>query len=129
MNWLEAMLMGSLGGAVVELVDFWGSLMAWKKDRQECKAGKKPPPSLRSYLDLTVSTSVIVTRMVFGGVACLALHEQLAGSAAAIVAGAAGPAVLSKLGSGRVSFSLQDDDPGHLDEKVRVSAGEHEESL
>ncbi|MEU7000518.1 hypothetical protein [Nonomuraea sp. NPDC046570] len=102
MQWQQVVMLGATGGLVVEVITLWGHLTSWQRARHIARVGRKRVlPSLSQYIDPQADTLVAVTRLLLGAAAGVLMHDQIDGPMAAIAVGAAGPALLRHLGSGR----------------------------
>ncbi|MFF4599457.1 hypothetical protein [Amycolatopsis sp. NPDC001319] len=98
-SWQIAIVLGAVGGLLVEVINFFGRAIGWQTARRRAlEAGKRRLPSLSRHIDLPADGLVALTRLAIGGSAALVLHTQIMGPAAAIAVGAAGPAILAQLG-------------------------------
>jgi hypothetical protein len=104
----DAVMLGGVGGAIVQLTALWGSVTVWQKARHDLLMdGIRPLPSLTSYIDPLADTLVALTRLCMGALAGLMFHDQITGVTAAIAVGASGPALLAQFGAGRISGSFR----------------------
>lgn len=102
MDWRQAVLLGACGGAVVELVTFWQNLEAWRAARRRARAAAgKSLPRFTKYVDPSADLAAFLTRLALGAITAGVLHGQLAGSVAAVMAGASAPALLLQFGRAR----------------------------
>ena len=103
----DAVMLGGVGGAIVQLMALWGSVTVWQKARHDLLMdGIRPLPSLTSYIDPLADTLVALTRLCMGALAGLMFYDQITGVTAAIAVGASGPALLAQFGAGRISSSF-----------------------
>lgn len=108
MNWLEATVLGAVGGAIVQLVTIFGGISVWKKARYKLLVTKgRPLPPLTGYMDISAETLVGLTRLCMGALAGATFHGQVTGVTAAITVGASAPALLAQFTTGRMLGSLQ----------------------
>ena len=108
----EAVMLGAVGGVIVQLIVLWGSMTVWQKARHDfLMDGMRPLPSLTSYVDPLADTLVALTRLCMGALAGLLFHDQITGVTAAIAVGAAGQALLAQFGAGRISSSFHAEEP------------------
>jgi hypothetical protein len=98
-SWQIAIVLGAVGGLLVEVINFFGRAIGWQAARRKAlEAGKRRLPSLARHIDLPADGLVALTRLAIGASAALVLNAQIVGPAAAIAVGAAGPAILAQLG-------------------------------
>ena len=77
----EAVMLGAVGGVIVQLIVLWGSMTVWQKARHDLLMdGIRPLPSLTSYIDPLADTLVALTRLCMGALAGLLFHDQINGS-------------------------------------------------
>jgi hypothetical protein len=63
---------------------------------------KRPLPKLTDkYIDLTADTLALLARLALGALAGLLLHAQVSSFVAAVMTGAAAPAILLQIGSAK----------------------------
>ena len=102
MDLRQALLLGACGGAIIEVVAFWGNVLAWREARRAVRAaGKKRLPPFTRYFDPAADVLALLTRVALGVVAGGVLREQVVGTVAAIMVGASAPALLLQLGNAR----------------------------
>jgi hypothetical protein len=94
---------GAAGGLVVEVVNMWRLLAAWQIERHDYRMrDKRPLPRLTDkYLDLPADTLALLARLALGALAGGLLHAQVTSFVAAVMTGAAAPAILLQLGSAK----------------------------
>jgi hypothetical protein len=95
--WLTAVGYGAVGGAVVEAINFFGLMTALQQDRNEALRQRGQLPKLREQVDVFVGVVVALSRLGLGALAGFVFHEQISGPYAAVVVGAAAPAILKQL--------------------------------
>jgi hypothetical protein len=105
-------MLGVAGGAIVQLIALWGSMITWQKARHDLLMdGLRPLPALTRYIDPLADTLVALTRLCMGALAGLMFHDQITGITAAIAVGASGPALLAQFGARRISSSFYTEEP------------------
>lgn len=97
MYWLTAVGYGAVGGAAVEAINFFGLMTTLQQDRNEALRQRGQLPKLREQVDVFVGVVVALSRFGLGGLAGFVFHEQISGPYAAVVVGAAAPAILKQL--------------------------------
>jgi hypothetical protein len=117
--WVPAVASGALGGAMVEMINWWGRISAWQEARHKAlKKGKKSLPRLR--IDRAADTLALASRIVLGALAGWIFHDQVTGTTAAIAVGAGAPAMLLQLGAARnISQALQASEGGGTREESK----------
>jgi hypothetical protein len=98
-----AIAAGAAGGLIVEVVNMWRLLAAWQAERHEFRMkDKEPLPKLTAkYIDIPADSLALIARLALGAIAGGLLHEQVTGLLAAIMTGAAAPAILLQLGTAK----------------------------
>lgn len=100
-NWQFALL-GGAGGATVEILALFYSVIQWQTNRKTTKGRLKAhPPKLRRYVDPYAASVVLILRVALGAfVAWLFGYTgQITGAVAAVALGFAAPMVLKELGA------------------------------
>lgn len=94
----QQVLLGAGGGLLVELLDFYNRVAAWRQARRSQTAESVPP--FRAYFDAGPDVAVAVTRAVLGAAAAAAFGagNQAEGVAGLLAVGACAPVLLSQLG-------------------------------
>lgn len=124
MNWLQAVLLGACGGAVVELVTFWQNIEAWRVARKSARAmAEKSLPRFNEYVDPSADLAAFLTRLALGAITGGVLHDQLVGTPAAIMVGASAPALLLQFGRARAISRAVRFDPASTSPPPRDPSG------
>jgi hypothetical protein len=98
MGILQAGAYGAAGALAIQIVTFYGHIINWQSARHQAIALGKQPPSLHQYVDILADSLAMVTRVVLGAMTVVLLNEQITGAVAAMLLGAAAPAILTQLG-------------------------------
>lgn len=102
MDWSAYVVYGAVGGAIVEVVVFYGRVSAWQAKRHRVLAkGKGRLPPLRRYIDLPSDLLAAATRLLLGAAAGWLFHSQITGVYAAVAVGASAPALLRQVGTAK----------------------------
>ncbi|MFC8565262.1 hypothetical protein ACFUIW_05770 [Streptomyces sp. NPDC057245] len=98
MNLWQQVLLGASGGLLVELVDFYKRVTAWRQARQVQPSDDSH--RFRSYFDVGPDFAVALTRALLGAAAAAAFGagEQAEGVAGLLAVGACAPVLLAQLG-------------------------------
>lgn len=102
MPWWQSALLGTGGGALVELLAVFRCVATWQRARQNRDGTlKKTPPELRRYVDIPAHTIMLPARAVLGAVAAtvFGVTGQVTGPYGAVAFGCAAPVLLAQLGS------------------------------
>ncbi|GHE92669.1 hypothetical protein GCM10018785_68530 [Streptomyces longispororuber] len=94
----QQVLLGAGGGLLVELLDFYNRVAAWRQTRRAQTA--EAAPRFRAYFDAGPDVAVALTRAVLGAAAAAAFGagNQAEGVAGLLAVGACAPVLLSQLG-------------------------------
>jgi hypothetical protein len=102
LTWWQFALLGAAGGAAVEFLSVFKSVVLWQSDRR-LPTGKlkKELPAWRQYVDVPATVLVLAFRAGLGaGTATLfGVTGQIQGAYAAMAFGFAAPSILAQLGS------------------------------
>lgn len=102
MDWPTVTLLGTCGGAIVQLIDLAAAAKAWQEARHQARIKRRTSlPSLALYIDVPADSLVFLTRLALGALAGLVFHGQVDSFPAAIAVGASAPALFRQLGSFR----------------------------
>ncbi len=102
MDWWQFSLLGTCGGAIVEVLSVFRWLAVWQDARRTTTGRvKSSPPRARSFVDAPVHAWMLLVRMLLGaGTASLfGATGQISGAYVAVALGFAAPSALAQLGS------------------------------
>ncbi|MFG3207382.1 hypothetical protein [Streptomyces sp. NPDC048192] len=104
MDLWQQMLLGAGGGLLVELVDFYNRVAAWRQARRA--QALEGSHRFREYFDVGPDFAVALTRAVLGAVAAAAFGagKQAEGVAGLVAVGACAPVLLAQLGQTSVGL-------------------------
>ncbi|GAA3857512.1 hypothetical protein [Streptomyces sedi] len=85
---------------------FYSQISAWRAARYAALARRRRLPPLRRYLDPPADALAGLTRVLLGGGAGWLFHSQITGEYAAVMVGAAAPALLQQRGSARAARAV-----------------------
>ncbi|MFD9405822.1 hypothetical protein ACFWBN_02195 [Streptomyces sp. NPDC059989] len=102
MDLLTAASLGATGGAVIEAVQFWMNVSAWRAARRQAREEKRrTQPRFSRFIDPGPDALAFLTRLALGAAAGALLRNQVVGELAAVMVGASAPVLLLQFGSGR----------------------------
>ncbi|MEV5850395.1 hypothetical protein AB0M32_51425 [Streptomyces sp. NPDC051985] len=98
MDLWQQVLLGAGGGLLVELVDFYNRVAAWRQARRA--QASDASHRFRDYFDIGPDFAVALTRAVLGATAAAAFGagKQAEGVAGLLAVGACAPVLLAQLG-------------------------------
>ena len=100
--WWQFALLGTIGGAIVEVLEIFRWTAVWQEARRN-RSGtlRRIPPTWRTYVDLPAHAFMLPARAALGaGAATLfGMTGQVTGAYGAVAFGCAAPVLLAQLGS------------------------------
>jgi hypothetical protein len=102
MPWWQFALLGTGGGAIVEVLAVFRCVAAWQEARRNRDGTlKRTPPELRRYVDVPAHAIMLPTRAALGATAATlcGITGQVTGPYGAVAFGCAAPVLLAQLGS------------------------------
>jgi hypothetical protein len=103
MNWSQYALLGAGGGALVEVLAIYQSVLDWQSARKDEKTGGVlvEPPKLKAYLDFGPHACMFVLRGLLGSVTggLLGVAGKVHNVYTAFGAGCAAPVIVASLGT------------------------------
>ncbi len=101
MPWWQFALLGTSGGAIVEVLAVFRCVAIWQGARRNRDGTlKRIPPELRRYVDVPAHAIMLPTRAALGAVAAalFGMTGQVTGPYGAVAFGCAAPVLLAQLG-------------------------------
>lgn len=102
MLWWQFALLGTIGGALVEVLEVFRWTAVWQEARRN-RGGmlKLSPPKWRAYVDLPAHAFMLPARAALGAgaVTLFGATGQVTGAYGAVAFGCAAPVLLTQLGS------------------------------
>jgi hypothetical protein len=102
MPWWQFVLLGALGGAVVEILAFFHHIAIWRDKRRNEDGKVSPtPPQLSEYVDILPLVWLLPLGAALGAVAAVLFGTtgQVTGAYGAFAFGCAAPILLAQLGA------------------------------
>lgn len=95
-----AVIYGALGGLVLQCVEAYDGLVAWRGARRDALRGKPDIDGrIDGYFDVVADGLVGLTRMAIGAVAGYLFRDQVTSALAAVAVGLSAPTLLRQLGN------------------------------